>query len=239
MMEKMDLVYIVKDGAENEELKYSLRSVEKNMKFRKVWIFGGKPVGIEPDEFVPLGQAGETEYERTRNLMYLISSYYPKLSDNFILMNDDFFAMKSLADLKCAHRGSIYEQIVKVEMKHHNIMNPYTLELRKNVQLLDGAGFDEPLSFELHRPMVFNKDKLSEVLTLFPDATLFRSLYGNYYGLGEERVNDGKITSLSLAPDGEKDFLSTTETSFKSGKVGEYIRAQFPEQSKYERAGYG
>ena len=38
----MHFVYICKDG-ENEELRYSIRSVLKNTKDAVIWVVGGKP----------------------------------------------------------------------------------------------------------------------------------------------------------------------------------------------------
>ena len=37
-----DVVYCVKDDPDNEELRYSLRSL-KNLPHQKVWIYGGGP----------------------------------------------------------------------------------------------------------------------------------------------------------------------------------------------------
>ena len=38
----MDLVYICGPG-DNEELRYSIRSAVKNLKFDNLWVVGGKP----------------------------------------------------------------------------------------------------------------------------------------------------------------------------------------------------
>lgn len=42
-MSYYDVVYFVKDTERNEELKYSLRSLEQNWKYNKVWFCGGCP----------------------------------------------------------------------------------------------------------------------------------------------------------------------------------------------------
>ena len=51
-----DIVYFVKNTEENEELIYSLRSVDKNFPFNKVWFFGGCPKGLTPDVHIPVVQ---------------------------------------------------------------------------------------------------------------------------------------------------------------------------------------
>ena len=49
-----DIVYFVKNTEENEELVYSLRSVEKNFPYNRVWFFGGCPNGLKPDVHIPV-----------------------------------------------------------------------------------------------------------------------------------------------------------------------------------------
>ena len=53
----MDLVYVVRDGA-NPELRYSLRSVAVNLPHDRVWIVGHVPAWITGCETVPTVQAG-------------------------------------------------------------------------------------------------------------------------------------------------------------------------------------
>ena len=50
-----DVVYFVKDTKENEELRYSLRTL-KNFPHAKVWFYGGCPEGLKPDHHVYVKQ---------------------------------------------------------------------------------------------------------------------------------------------------------------------------------------
>ena len=91
------------------------------------------------------------------------------------------------------------------------------------------------MNYAVHMPMLINKDKAREVLNTFSDVPMFRSLYGNYWSIGGIDRDDVKITKPDVYPDPDTDWLSTSDGSFRYGKVGEFIRVQFPEASKYER----
>ncbi len=80
MSGKYDIVYMVKDSSPNEELRHSLRSVEKNWGPRgKVWFFGGCPEGLKPDGFVPAEMTMPGKWENTHRLMRLICDRLFKL----------------------------------------------------------------------------------------------------------------------------------------------------------------
>ena len=46
----LDVVYVLKSNIDPEELRYSLRSVEKNFPHRYVWFVGSQPEGFKPDK---------------------------------------------------------------------------------------------------------------------------------------------------------------------------------------------
>ena len=72
-----------------------------------------------------------------------------------------------------------------------------------------------------------NKYKLREVLNKFDKATMIRSVYGNYWKVGGMNRPDVKISDRTTEPDRKAKFLSTSDGSWY-GKVGDYIREQFP-----------
>ena len=66
-----DLVYIVCPGDQNEELRYSLRSVARNLPGRRVWIFGHTPpwvTGVHSVELDPLDDKYENLPARVEKL---------------------------------------------------------------------------------------------------------------------------------------------------------------------------
>ena len=222
-----DIVYFVKDTRENEELRYSLRTL-KNFPHRKVWFYGGCPKGLKPDHHVFVKQDEENKWMNiNKSLKQAVKN--PKISDNFWLFNDDFFIMKKVKDPKNYYDGDLYKRIVTLEDKFKKF-TPYSLKLREICDDLVSMGCDTR-NFCIHVPMLVNKEKAIELFNI-EDAHMFRSLYGNYHNIKAEPLMDYKISNQKLK---WKDsiYLSTTEKSFE-GEVGKQIRQLFPDKCKYE-----
>lgn len=229
----LDVVYFVKDSSVNQELKYSLRSIEKNLAYRNVWLYGGKPDGLRDVHHVAVKQEGATKWDKVRN-MFELACENQSLSSDFILFNDDFFVMSPTDDIPVLYRDTLVRHIVDLEMGIGNRMSKYSIRLRNALKFLRDNGVDDPKSYELHIPFIFNKAKLKEILRANPGIGVTRTLYGNYYDLGGRQAEDVKIYTLDKKPVPGKRFLSTDDGSFAGGAVGRYLRKQFPTPSQYE-----
>ena len=64
---------------------------------------------------------------------------------------------------------------------------------------------------------------------------MFRSLYGNYNEVGGVKAKDVKIYDRIGLPKPEQKLLSTADTSFNLGMVGNYIKEKFTEASRWEK----
>ena len=181
----MDYVYICKDG-DNEDLRYSIRSVVKNMPSGNVWVVGGKPdwyVG----NYLEVAQDKPKYKNAKENLMAICNS--KDISDTFILMNDDFFIMKPVSQILPYNGGDLSNKIDNYVKAFGN--NTYALMLRKTIKDLLNAGIKRPLSYELHIPMVMDKLGLGEAIRL--KNVLWRSYYGNVYGSPGDTIDDVKV----------------------------------------------
>lgn len=232
-LKDLDIVYFVKNTGINEELRYSLRSVDKNLPNNRVWIYGGCPQMLHPDKFVLIKQIGQTKWDKVQAMIREVAMN-EEITENFILMNDDFFILKPIKKLPAYYRSSLYEHIVKIEMKHGNVPNAYTNELRKVCKALDEKGMTVR-SYELHIPIVLNRHKILEVLGAFPGYHCTRTLYGNYCQLGGERRSDVKVFEPGQPFDRDGDFLSTEDETFATGEVGKFLKSTFREKSRFER----
>ncbi len=230
----MDIVYFVKEAAMNEELRYSLRSVAKNFPHRKVWLYGGKPDWCTPDEYVNAKQGDGNKWDKVRRMLRL-ACINPDITEDFVLFNDDFFVMKPVSNMPYYYRYSVFEHIVRLEMKYDNKPTPYSMRLKESIAALDPF-CEEINSYELHIPMVLNRRKVLEVLGGFPNVHCTRTLYGNYQNVGGEKHVDVKVFDPAADFDHESTFLSTDDGVFEKGKVGEFIREKFPEVCKFETA---
>lgn len=229
-MNKYDVVYILKQYAQPDELRYSLRSVCENMEYNRVWFYCGKPNGITPDVHVPTMQRGATKWEKARSSLIDICKN-DDITPRFWLFNDDFYILKPFTRTAPYHVGYMREHIERVEARH-NGPSPYTLQLRKCEALLKEAGLST-LDYAIHVPLLVERSKMLEALEAFPDCPMFRSLYGNYASIGGTKRKDVKISDTNTKPDGDLDLLSSSDRSFH-GEVGWFLKKRFPVPCRYE-----
>lgn len=228
---KYDVVYILKNNMESDEIIYSLRSVEKNFPYRKIWFVGGCPGTIAPDVWMNFTQQGETKWQKATSAI-AAACKNDDITEDFWLFNDDFFIMKRIRVLKPMIRGTLQQRCKDIEANNNGLQSMYSRQLHKTIHVLKLNGYPQ-LDYALHVPMLINRRKALEVIDAFPKCPMFRSLYGNYCGIEAETVKDVKVRGMNSWPKDAR-LLSTDDMSFYHGKVGEYIRESFPDPSKYE-----
>ncbi len=235
---KYDIIYFLKNDPVNEELRYSLRSVEKNWEYRDVWFYGGCPTALRPDHHVPANQSAASKFERVRDMMRL-ACQNNEITEDFWLFNDDFFVLQPVTQkMVPQYNGNLYERIVRIEERHGQAATIYTKRLRHLVKTLKKA-HKGCLNYAVHKPMLINRAKMLEVLDRFPDEPMLRALYGNYWEIGGENRHDMKIELVDYdrmdMVDWSWEFVSTSDISFESGVVGRYLRTKFNERSRFEK----
>ena len=223
-----DIVYFVKDTPDNEELRYSLRSLS-NFPHRKVCFYGGCPKRLKPDIHFNFPQNGKTKWENV-GLMLRSACNNNAITKNFWLFNDDFFIMNKVLHPVNYFSGDLYKRIVQLEDKHGGI-TPYSSELRKMCQELEALGCASK-NYAVHFPMLINRHKALELLNI-TNNPMFRCLYGNYANVKAEWTTDCKIISKYKGWKGSN-YLSTVDESFRDGKVGQQIRDRFHDKCEYE-----
>lgn len=230
-LKKMDIVYLVKEGAYNPELIYSVRSVCKNLPYNRIWFIGGCPRGIFPDMSHGFRKISNIKTKNTSKMYELICTI-DEITDDFMLFNDDFFIMEQMKEMPAQYWGTLSDK-VKLMHKIYGSTRWARLLNEASFELLS-KGYNN-YNFELHVPMVFNKQKLADAIKMFPDVPCKRSLYGNVYGLYENGLErpDGKVHDLNIDIF-NMDIISTDDDSFKKGVIGKRIRQEFPDPSKYE-----
>ena len=232
-MRKYDVVYILAEGAGAGELRMSLRSIEANLEHGKVWIFGGCPAGIVPDEYVPHEQKGSSKWERVRSSLIEVCKE-ERISKKFWLFNDDFYVLQPMEKTTPLHRGLIMDHVKNVESRHYYRSTGYTRNLRICDDQLHRAGCTT-LDYAIHVPMLIDRAKMLEALKMFPSCPMFRSLYGNYAKIGGDYFEeiDVKTTSPDTIIPDDAMYFSTSNRAF-AGKVREQLEERFPDPCKYE-----
>jgi hypothetical protein len=241
----MDVVYLVKNNPKNnsEELRYSLRSLA-NIPHGTVYIVGEKPDWVTNVTYLPVEQ-NLTKPENVRANMRAAAEC-DTLSDDFILMNDDFFFMKPITSLPQYNFGPMQKVIESFDNRYPE-GSEYIATMKNLYEVLKKKGIANPLSYELHIPMVLSKLRILNLYDVVEGPTYqFRTYYGNYYKLMGTTVDDVKLFLNSEHNDAayvedykkfveRQTFLSVTGGAFQRGLPGEYIRSVFSQPSMYEK----
>ena len=230
----MDFVYICKDGF-NEELKYSIRSVVESFPDSNIWVIGGKPdwyVG----NYIQVNQVHTKYKNAAENLKKICSS--SEISESFVLMNDDFYIIKKIYNIENYHGGYLLNKINLYQKINGN--SNYTRKLAATYKKIIGLGITDPLDYELHIPMIMEKEKLKEVLQ-YEDKFLWRSMYGNIFNVEGKEMQDVKVytrgplvfKSYNLNID-QHTYLSSADSSFDI-IYDKILKVNFKQKTKFEK----
>lgn len=229
----MDFVYICRSG-KNEELRYSIRSVLNSFPDSNIWVVGGRPDWY-CGNYIEVSQDKNTYTNAMNNLKAICNSI--EIDENFIIMNDDFFIVNKISDIKYFYGGTLLEKISLY--KQLTGSSSYIDRLVTTFNKLERYNIEQPLDYELHVPFPVNKTNLHKILNK-NDKLLYRSFYGNMFNVGGLKIKDVKIydrTGLTKKSFDYKnidtDFLSTTDTSFNN--IEPMLKEKFPNQSHCEK----
>lgn len=241
----MDVLYIFKENAVNDsaELRYSLRSLQ-NFRHGKVVIAGEKPSWVKNVTYIPVDQSSSKQDNGRRNLEAAIKSGV--LPNEFLLMNDDFYIVNKLQEIPNLHHGNM-SKLIKAYRKRYPEGSPYIETMEALHSQLQKENTIDPISYELHTPMVFDVQKIERMYNSLGEDRVyqFRSRYGNFYNLyGEEAADVKLFNNCKNNPAAYNEnpirymesstFISTTGGSFNHGIPGRFLRQRFVSPSQYE-----
>jgi len=229
--DNLDLVYIVGNAKENEELRWSLRSIAENLPHKEVWIFGGRQPWLWQVYLGEPEQVGTDKWSRASSSFHNIAKCQ-KLSDNFILMNDDFFVMKPVSELKPMYNGTL-EDLFKRRNRPNPKAGSFEYRIKNAIDFCRERNLPTN-NYELHVPMIMNKEKLARLLAVKPDGAATRSAYGNFYRIGGVESQDVKRFGFKAGIE-KMTLVSTEPDAFCAGEAGRQIRDRFRHRCKYER----
>lgn len=226
----MDVVYIVRPGHVNEELRYSLRGLA-HVPHGEVWIVGHRPEWVTGVRHIFVAQQNPLhfKYENGTANLIALAEHGP---ERFALFNDDFFCVEPVMGMPLpAHRGTLRALAADRPGRYGQM-------LLATAALLAEGGNPAPLAYTLHKPLIMSRDGLQLTLNhglrarAGNEPLSWRSLYGNLMRLGGEYEPDVKVHAHGPIPDGA--WLSTSDASFKYHRIGKLIRAALPVPSPYE-----
>lgn len=246
-----DLVYILKQSDINPDLKFSLRSVEKFCNYRKLWIVGYKPNWVKNVEYLPTVQVGNKWNNSMTNIIAACNC--PSISENFVLMNDDFFILENIIDWRKTFNlclNSIDDEWKKYEKRDKPSRWQYGFLYAK--EMLDQLQCEKRYNYEFHGPIIFNKEKFLKMLEIpqideiikTPKCFHKRSIYKNLYpDLDLSNPKQFTDTKLKLGYDLLNMFLhesfisvfdNVVDNDTKYPRLNAFLYRMFPSKSKYE-----
>ena len=221
----MDILYYIGNGShhQNRELQYSLRALQKHCKdVGDVWIVGNRPFFLKDNiKYLWVEDKGAWWQNAFYKTMAAIKA---GISENFLLMNDDFYMCKDFYASKYPHfhRGEIPDQAETI----------YKQVILNTKRILQSRGASV-YHYGVHCPMRLNAKKYEQLAPFYEMGVPVsaRCLYGNLFCTGVP-VSDCK---------GEKVNLSNKTGCFSSknwvdGNMFAELARLYPEPSIWEKS---
>lgn len=239
----MDVLYILGNGSRwnNNEIKYSLRSLEKHGKnYGRVFITGEKPYFIndqviynyQPDKYIP----------QINHLLKVLWTFQnTDISDDILLMYDDVFFIK---DIDVQNYPFYFRR--EETPDNFNISNTHTKSLIYTKNVLTTLG-KPTKDFSLHCPITYNRQKFYEFYEKFKEyndiyskefGLSARNAYANNLEIVGEYLPDVKINRILTKRDIELKIegrnVFSIGNNIISGGIVEFLDENYPNKSKWE-----
>lgn len=222
----MNYLYIMGSGSKwsDNELRYSLRSLEANCPIESVTLIGVKPAWVTGVQFVPFVEPAGNKISRVYKKLV---GALPYVADEFVLMNDDFYILKPTEYFPLMNQGTLREAL-----SIKQVTDPTSIYTEARANTLEALRdiTEEPLDFDLHVPFPCTRDLVFSLGAMFPfwDNLQFRTLYGNWLRDEGIRIADVKIDT----PTATMSYYSTTD--YITEGVKQWLRDRFPAPSRFE-----
>ena len=247
-IDELDFVYIIKEGEKGDELRYSLRSIAKHYPNNKVWIIGYKPYYVENVNYLFVEQTGTKWSNSVNNIIQACKC--EDISEDFILMNDDFYCIDPIFPLESIIDAN-YGLLINTVEKYKRSKSKWAEAFGQINTLLYDIGIKGTFyDYEAHLPLRINKKKFLEVIFkkevqdfMKTNKVLHkRTLYKNY-----DRPKNMFTIKIDTKVTADKDnsqellqnygWLSTADNIVGNNKfcnLNNILRTNFPCPCKYE-----
>lgn len=234
-MVNVDVLYVVGGPGDREDLRYSLRTVEVNLRvgIRDLWIVGDVPGWFRGCSLHLTPLSNSYANQRQSLTAYL---HHPDAADRVILFNDDMFVTETVVgNLPIFHLDSLAQACERVGS--HAGWPKALWDMRR---LLTEEGHGDVTCYEAHVPLVFDVPKLRDLIDAYPaDRSLLVGQLYNFAGAGGPGVDVGNAKvgprdDLSAKLAQPMPFLSCNPETW-TGVVGSYIRPRYTTPSRWEK----
>lgn len=220
---------------QDNELRYTLRSIEKYLTgYRDIYIVGKPRVWLQNVKYIDAQDvqgSGRRQFSIFKKT--LAAAMHEEVSDPFLSWHDDIFLLKPL-DIKeikfwkystLRHKGVVSE----------GVYQRVVLNTRK--RLLENNHPED--YYDIHTPILYEKMKFAELADEnWEHDLVIKSLYCNKNGVKGEDMKDLKFIDPQIKPNILKAIEGRTFFSLYDNAINESMRVVlselFPEKSKYE-----
>jgi hypothetical protein len=230
-----DVLYINRPGDDNEELRYSLRSVAANVPHRKVWVAGHCPWWVKNVEVIELPPCEDKFDNQTQSLQAALD--HPGLAEEFYYFNDDMFVVERFEGLLPPHHlGPLDEYVDWLRRIGKRETSEWFQGLLEAQALLESWGVEDPICYEGHSPLRFRKTDMRRFVAARTPHFLPVQCYAASDLPAGVRQVDAKSGKLGCPIEAGMPYLSSDDDTFESSKIGHLVRDMFPSPCYYEGA---
>lgn len=221
-----------------KDLRYALRSIEKNVKnFKNIVIVGEEPKFLKNVDFIPFSDDPDKRWKE-RNILRKVQAacLSPLVTNNFLFMNDDHFILHEIDATKYPYYFGGTWTISWMKNR-----GTYRATANHTRRWLENRGFPDN-NFDIHCPIIYNKEKFmksfNEIDFETPYGYGIKTLYCASNRIDGEYMRDMKMKmpyTLQEVKDKVegRHVVSSTDVAIKYG-LGEYLQTMFPEKSRFE-----
>jgi hypothetical protein len=218
---------------QDNELRYALRSIEKNLSdYRDIYIVGHPRKWLRGIKWIE----AEELYTRKERCIFekiIKACEHQDISDTFLFTNDDIFFLEPISanEIKNWYSGTVDNLLVKsAGVYKYTVLNTLKWLQKKN---------SPTRHYDIHVPILYNKERFMQLMQVdWERDHIIKSLYGNLNHLEGEEMRDLKFgrpftrQEIRAAISGRK-FFSISENGTNDG-MKEILQQLFPEPSRYE-----
>lgn len=222
----ISIVYPIGNGSrwQNNELRYSLRSIQRHLSgVKDIWVVGDRPKWYKGNHIPHTNRAASPNHNIKDKVLKACQS---EISDPFLFMMDDIFFLSDFTapQMPYYHNGTIQEYLDK------RGIDPYSKQARNTLNILNYQGLPT-LHYDIHTPILYEKEAFKWAVSAdwANQGYIVKSLYANSIKKPCEFMEDCKIKTI---PKEGMTMFSTYQVL--TGDQQRFLMRKFPDKSDFE-----